>query len=118
MASPATALKRTGTTQYKAMLAGRAAPVGWSKKTLLLNFVEETGASATFVVTGDALASFEPCELWRVYDMVVPGKCVHVLAGAVKHGVKSLYEVAMRFPCKVSLSMTAWPFKYAFDFAK
>jgi len=112
-----TSLKRVGQSNYNAMLLTIASPPGWSKRTLLLRFTEESGKQTVFVVTGDeAIKGFETCEKGRIYDMVIPGKCVKQSDCTKKYGVANTQEVHLQYPCKIQLSKTAWsaPMKYNF----
>ena len=87
MSSPPTTLKRYGSVEYEAMLVAMAHPPNWSVKTMLLRFAEENGCQTVFVVTGAALESFGSCDLWRIYAVTVPGKCVRQRQGPSKYGV-------------------------------
>ena len=111
-----TSLKRTGKFQYSGYLAAKAEPTGWNKDTLLLQFVEESGACSVFVLTDGAKESFQQCECHRIYDVEISGRCVRNCDGLVKHGVKTQYEVIMKFACAVVLSKTAWPFRFVYTF--
>ena len=99
------------------MLLVKAEPTQWKKDTLLMHFVERSGASVVFVVTENAMTAFRNCEMHRIYDMEVPGKCVRHCNGVEKYAVKTQFEVVFKYPCPVRLSTTAWPVHFPFDFA-
>ncbi len=82
----ASQLKRTGSFDYVAMLVAKSKPHGWQPETLLLRFVEQNGASSMFTVTGDGIGSFDACELFRIYEMPLNGRCVRSSKGANKYG--------------------------------
>ena len=113
-----TSLQRFGVTKYCAMCVAKTTPKGWSKPTLLLRFCEQSGANIAFVVTGDALEVMTPCELWRIYDIDVPGKCVKMRGGASKYGVANPLEVHLMFPPKVAVSKSAWQLQFPYDFTE
>jgi hypothetical protein len=102
-------LKRTGISKYTAMLVAKAQPTNWSKPIMLLHFVEANGATSVFVATDEAIASFQPCEKHRIYDVEVPGKCVHSSKGVERHGVKTNYEVTLKYSCKITVSKKPFP---------
>ena len=102
-------LKRTGISDYSAMLAVRY-DTNWESKAILMRFIEENGISTVFVLTGEGANPFQKCEQWRVYDMLIPGKCVKSSASFAKYGVRNTQEVVMKYPCsKVELSKHGWP---------
>ena len=112
-----TMLKRAGTTTYSAMLAVKNEQGGWATPTLLLHFVEQSQASTVFITTAEARSQFEKCEPGRIYDVEVPGKCVRTSSGERKYGVKSRYEVTLKFaPKTLKLSTAAWPLAFPFFF--
>ena len=82
--SAQTTLKRTGVVVYTGMLVSKAAPQGWVKETLLLRFVERSGVSTVFIITGEALAQFRQCEPSKIYDVEVPGRAVRSSSGSTK----------------------------------
>ena len=103
------ALRRTGTSGYTAMLAARY-DTNWDSKAILLRFIEENGLSTVFVLTGEGAAPFKKCELGRVYDMLIPGKCVKSSDSLAKYGVRNTQEVVMKYACsKVDVAKHAWP---------
>ena len=110
-----TALKRTGKFAYQAMLVAKALPPNWGRSTLLLRFTEKTGVSTVFIVTGDAIEKFDSCDMWRIYDMELPGKCVKQSEGIKRYGVRNTHEVRLQFPCSLSLSKKAWPVSVQYD---
>ena len=113
----ATTLKRTRTSTYSATLAAKNEPANWAKPTLLLHFVEQSHASTVFVATDAARHQFLSCEVFRIYLMDVPGKCVRNCSGEQKYGVKATYEVTLKYPCKkLLLSKEVWPFAFPYNF--
>ena len=98
------------------MLVVKVAPSNWKKETLFMHFVEDNGASTVFTVYDQALQEFSKCELYRIYDMNIPGKCVHQCHGKQQHAVPSVYEVKLRFPCGLKLSQIAWPLRFPYEF--
>ncbi len=96
-------LKRVGKTQYIGMLVAKAAPQNRAKKTLLLRFNSQEGTSTLFTATGDAFDAFAGCELWRFYELEVPGKCIKKSGGLGAYGLLNPLEVHMQFPCHISL---------------
>jgi hypothetical protein len=104
-----TALKRTGTSTFTAHLTAKS-ETNWESKTLLLRFTEIMGISTAFILTGAAADQFKKCELGRVYDMVITGKCVKSSTSSAKYGVHNTHEVVLKYPCgKLELSKQAWP---------
>ena len=99
------------------MLVCNAKPANFAKETLLLRFVEENGTSTAFALTDKAKEQFEPCELWRIYDIELPGACVKQSSGSSRFGIENTYDVVMKFPSKhMQLSTRAWPFTYPYKF--
>ena len=114
--TPRTVLKRTGKVDYTAILASKAKPHGWTRPTLLMHFVEVTKTSTVFVVAGAAMATFQHCEIGCVYDMVIPGRCVHLNSSEDKYGIKGQFEVALKFPCSVKPSNQVCACHYDYNF--
>ena len=115
MSASATTLRRIGQSSYVGMLLAKASPPGWAKSTLLLRFAEENGINTVFVLTDAACDKFASCEVWRIYAMEVPGKCVKTVDSGRKDGVPNIQEVRMQFPCQISLSKVAWPIPLRYD---
>jgi hypothetical protein len=109
-------LKRTGTSSYSGMLVARARPQGWAADTFLLRFVEESGVSTLFSITGEAIASFQECQLKRIYDFTVGGRCVRSSSASKRYGIANVVEVAMKFKITVTLSARAWSLKFPYVF--
>ena len=114
--SMASQLKRAGSFNYVAMLVAKAKPRGWQRETLLLRFVEQNGVSSMFIVTGDGIYNFDVCELLRIYEMPLTGRCVRSSQGANKYGVKNSLEVVIKYPCKLKLASVAWPLTFSYNF--
>ena len=99
------------------MLVAIARPEGWKKEQMLMRFEEENGTSTVFVVEDKALASFADCELWRIYDIAVSGRCVRIKSAAEQRfGVDNRLEVHMKFSCKISLAKVGWPLRHPYAF--
>ena len=49
-----------------------------------------------FRAIGGAIPQFDQCELWRIYDVEVPGKCVRRAEALRKYGVNSDFEIALK----------------------
>ncbi len=82
------AIKRTGKSKCTGMLVSKCKPK-WATEVTLLRFVEENCADAVFKATEAAIPQFDQCELWRIYDVEVPGKCVRRVEALKKYGVNS-----------------------------
>ena len=111
----ATTLKRFGKTNYSGMLTAIGTP-HWAEETKLLRFVEKNGCSTVFTITKEALRSFSHMEMWRIYDIEVPGKCVRTCTNQSKTGVHNNLEVRAAFPLVFTLSKTAWPCRATYAF--
>ncbi len=105
------AIKRTGKSKFTGMLVSKCKP-NRATEVMLLRFIEENGASAVFKATEAAILQFDPCELWRIYDVEVPGKCVRRVEALKKYGVNSNFEIALKYQPKLDLSKAAWPLKF------
>ena len=103
-----TSLKRWGTNSFQGMLVAQGQPQ-WAEKTVLMRFMEREGCSTPFIISKDALKSFVSVEMWRIYDIVVPGKCVKNCNALDKYGIRSAVEVRMCYNVTVSLAANAWP---------
>jgi len=106
---------RTVKNNYTAMLVAKGKqklPPG----TLLLRFVDATGASIKFVIFGSAISQFSGCKLLRIYDVEIPNKCVRMSGDAQPHGVKHNLEIVLGDRCGLRVSNEAWPFKYPYEF--
>ena len=91
------------------MLVGKATPPNWARYTLLLRFLDNDGRDTVFVVSEEALHKFGECELWRAYDMVVPGKCVKRGSSEARYGVRNTLEVHFKFSVKLEVAKQVWP---------
>lgn len=112
----ATALKRTGVSSYTAVLAAKSVPTIWSDDTLLLRFIEENKTSTVFVISLGAIPVFKSLELWRTYDMQIPGKCIKQKTSEQIFGVQNHQQVTMKFACSVTVSKRSWPFAFPYKF--
>ena len=102
---------------YTGMLVSKAAPQGWVKETLLLRFVERSGVSTVFIITGEALAQFRQCEASKIYDVEVPGRAVRSSSGSAKNGVQCRFDVHMQYaPKNLRLSTLTFPIPSLYDF--
>ena len=110
-----TILKRSGTTSYTGMLAVIGDP-DWKDETKLFRFVERGGCSTMFTLTKRALQSFADFQLWRIYDIEVPGYCVR-RSDPQKTGVHNYLEVKAVSPLNCVVSGTSWPLVVTYDFA-
>ena len=114
---PETTLKRTGTNTFTGLLLAKGEPQGWGKQTLLMRFVEASGASTVFIATGDARLSFSKCELDKTYTVDVQGRCVQMCNGSSKYGVHSRFEVHMQYaPKNLRLATEAVRMSPSYDF--
>ena len=98
------------------MLVGKATPPNWARDTLLLRFLDRDGRDTVFVVSDEALHKFGECELWRAYDLVVPGECVKRGSSEARYGVRNTLEVNFQFPCKLEVAKKVWPAKMKYQF--
>eukprot|EP00969_Alexandrium_andersonii_P295626 13067814-Alexandrium_andersonii.AAC.1 len=89
---PPSSIKRVGKTTFVGMLVARSRPANWAKETLLMRFVEETGASMVFIATGSAIGPFDECSPHRIYSIEVPGKCVKKAKEPVRFGSPGALE--------------------------
>ena len=112
----ASSLRRTGKTQFSGYLAVKAETSNWSKETTLMHFVEQSGASSVFVVSEEARKLLMKCECGRIYELEVSGRCLHNCDSVAKYGVKTPFEVVMKYICPVQLSKNAWPFRFPYEF--
>ena len=96
------------------MLVSKCKPKWKTKEVMLLRFVEENGADAVFRVTDGAISVFEHCELGRIYDLEVQGKCVHRVEALKLYGVNSNVAVDLKYHSKIGLSRAAWPLKFRY----
>ena len=64
------AIKRTG--KCTGMLVSRCRRTR-TTEVMLLRFIQGNGASVVFRAIGAAIPQFDQCELWRIYDVEVPG---------------------------------------------
>ena len=110
-----TSLKRSGKNNYVGMLAAIGMPTTWQEETLLLRFVEENGVSTAFTITKGALQSFKAVELWRIYDIEVPGSCVKICKNQDRTGVLNTFEVRVAFHMKCNISNEAWPLRAVYN---
>ena len=101
-----TTLTSTGKNNYNAMLVAKGKPM-LSPDTLLLRFVEATGASTKFIIFGGAISQFDGCKLLRIYDMEIPNKCVRTSGDVKQHGVKHNLEVVLGYRCRLRVSKKA-----------
>ena len=69
-----------------------------------MSFVEQSGDSTAFIVSGAAVSVFEKLESWRIYAMQVPGKCVSQKNSQLSFGIQNKQHVVMTFPCKVAVA--------------
>ena len=116
MASAHTMLKRTGLNHYCGMLVAIASPADWSTPTTLCHFVEENGASTVFIVSDEARDQIQACEQWRIYDIVIPGKCVKKSEATFKFGVDGVYDVVAKFPFPtLKLADAGWPLRFHYN---
>ena len=109
-------LKRAGTSSYSGMLVARARPQGWAADTVSMRVVEESDVSTLFSVTGGAITSFEQCQLTRIYDFTVGGRCVRSGSSSKRYGIANVVEVTMKFKSTVTLSARAWSLKFPYVF--
>ena len=118
VALPRTSLRRIGETEFVASVVGKVRPQKWKLPTLLLRFVESNGAQTVFTVTGDALAVFDRCELYKTYTMLISGTSVKRTTRNEKFGVPSELEVSIRFkgvvPVEVATPSTGLGMIYSF----
>ncbi len=96
------------------MLVSKCKPKWKTKEVMLLRFVEENGADAVFRVTDGAISIFEQCELGRIYDLEVQGKCVHRVEALKLYGVNSNVAVDLQYHSKIGLSGAAWPLTFRY----
>ena len=95
--STGTSLRRVGNNSYNGMLVAIARPEGWQKKQMLMRFEEENGTSTVFIVEDKALPSFTDCELWRIYDIAVSGRCVRTSSGEQRFGVRKTIKIHLKY---------------------
>ena len=98
------------------MLVGKETPPNRARDTLLLRFLDSDGRDTVFVVSDEALHKFGECELWRAYDMVVPGKCVKRGSSEARYGVRNTLEVHFKKPVKLEVAKKVWPVKMKYQF--
>ena len=116
MAAVHTMLKRTGLNHYCGMLVAIASPLDWSTPTTLCHFLEEHGASTVFIVSGEARDQIQACEQWRIYDIIIPGKCVKKSEAKFKFGVEGVYDVVAKFPFPtLKLADAGWPLRFRYN---
>ena len=101
---------------YEAVLVAQCKPASWNDGALVMRFVEQSGLSTVFIVTGSAVSAFEKLELWRIYEMQVPGKFVRQKNSQLSFGIQNTQQVAMKFPCKVNVATAFWPFQFPYQF--
>ena len=106
---------RTVKNNYTAMLVAKGKQK-LSPDTLLLRFVDATGASIKFIISGSAISQFSGCKLLRIYDVEIPNKCVRMSGDVQPHGVKHNLEVVLGYRCRLRVSKKAWPFTYPYEF--
>jgi hypothetical protein len=109
-------LKRTGVSSYIAMVVTKSTPLNWNAETLLIRFVDNSGTSTVFVISGDALPIFKKLEQWRIYELQIPGKCVRQKNSMLTFGIRNTQEVVMKFQCKVVVAKESWPFVFPYQF--
>ena len=112
----ASTLKRSGVTSYVGMLVVVCEPTGWNTPTLLCRFVEKTGANSVFIITGEAIEQFRALEMFRIYSMTISPKCLKKSEGEKKWGVRSLYDVTVKYQLKLEVSAEAWPLQMSYNF--
>ncbi len=105
------AIKRTG--KCTGMLVSRCRQTRVTE-VMLLRFIQGSGASVVFRAIGDAIPQFDQCELWRIYDVEVPGKCVRRAEALRKYGVNSDFEIALKYRTKLDPSTAAWPLTFPY----
>ena len=111
-----TSLKRFGQNVYTAMLVSMDTPARWSQPTVLCRFVEESGASTAFIVTGEAIVQFQALDRHRIYTLEVPGSLVKSSKGRQSFGIDSVVEVVVRFPLRLALAKESWPLRLPYKF--
>ena len=89
------AIKRTG--KCTGMLVSRCRQTR-ATEVMLLRFIQGNGASVVFRAIGAAIPQFDQCELWRIYDVEVPGKCVRRVEALKNYGVKSPFWSCAEVP--------------------
>lgn len=111
-----TAIKRTKSSKVALMLMAKSKPSNWSTSTLLCLFEEKTGARTVIVATEAAMESLLTCDVGRIYDVLIPGKCVKVASGKQTYGHRISQEVHTKRPLTVDGSLETWSsiFKYSF----
>ena len=80
-----------------------------------MRLAEKNGAETVLTATGNARQSFEPVQLWRIYNIEIPGACVKNAVLCGRYGISALLEIRLSYPCRVTLSKEAWPFLHHYD---
>ena len=62
-----TVLRRVGTNEYQAMLVCKQMQTEWRNKTLMVRFVEQTGANTLILATRDSNTQMNDFENFRIY---------------------------------------------------
>ena len=62
-----TVLRRVGTNEYQAMLVCKQMQTEWSSETLMVRFVEQTGANTLILATRDSNTQMNDFENFRIY---------------------------------------------------
>ena len=106
--------KRIGVSSYVAMLVAKCKVAKWNDGALLLRFVEQSGTSTAFFVTGAAVTVFEKLESGCIYELQVPGKCVSQKNSHLSFDIQNTQQVVMKFACKVDVATASWPFVFPY----
>ena len=101
---------------YVAVLVAQCKPANWNDGALLMRFVEQSGISTAFIVSGAAVSVFEKLESWRIYEMQVPGECVRQTNSQQSFGIQNTQQVVMKSPCKVNVATASWPFQFPYQY--
>jgi len=107
-------LKRIGVSSYVAMLVAQCKSAKWNDGALLMRFVEQSGISTAFIVTGAAVTVFEKLESGCIYELQVPGKCVSQKNSHLSFDIQNTQQVVMKFACKVNVATASWPFVFPY----
>ena len=62
-------LRRVGTDEYQAMLVCKQMQTEWSSETLMVRFVEQTGANTLILATRDSNTQMNDFENFRIYTL-------------------------------------------------
>ena len=107
-------LKRIGVSSYVAMLVAQCKSAKWNDGALLMRFVEQSGISMAFIVTGAPVTVFEKLESGCIYELQVPGKCVRQKNSHLSFDIQNTQQVVMTFACIVDVATASWPFVFPY----